>query len=231
VHEVVGRAESARGEVVARRRLGNPDDAAVLELRVNGVFVMDTAETGTERRLARAALAQVPHPRRILVGGLGLGFTLAELLTDPRVEHVLVAEIEPAVVEWMRAGVLPGAEHLADPRVRVVVADVRDLAADLAADAASDPHDAYDVVLLDVDNGPDYLVHEGNAALYEPAFLARCRDLLAPGGAVAVWSSTGSPALEAAMREVFGRCEPVPVPVDLQGRHERYWVFTSKMVQ
>jgi spermidine synthase len=227
VHEVVARAQSARGEVVLRRRSGSQPEG-VLELRVNGVFVMDTAQTGTERRLARATLAQVPDPRRILVGGLGLGFTLAELLTDPRVQQVLVAEIEPAVVAWMRAGVLPGAEHLADPRVRVAVADVRDLAADLAD--ACDAYDAYDVVLLDVDNGPDFLVHDSNAALYETGFLARCRELLAPGGALAVWSSTGSPALEAAMREVFGGCEVVPVAVDLQGRDERYWLFTSKMV-
>ena len=221
MHDVVARAESERGEVVVRRRPG-PEDA-VLERRVNGVFVMDTAETGTERRLARATLAGVDHPRRILVGGLGLGFTLTELLADPRVQEVLVAEIEPAVVEWMLAGVLPGADQLADPRVQVVVADVRDLATELA-------DGAYDVVLLDVDNGPDFLVHEGNAALYQPGFLARCRDLLAPGGALAVWSSTGSPALEAAMREVFGGCDVTPVAVDLQGRDERYWLFTSKMV-
>ena len=224
---MVARADAERGEVVVRRRTSpdSPDsqDEDVLELRVNGVFVMDTAETGTERRLARATLDQLDHPRRILVGGLGLGFTLAELLADPRVEHVLVAEIEPAVVEWMRAGVLPGAEHLADPRVQVVVADIRDLPDELA-------DGAYDVVLLDVDNGPDFLVHERNAAVYEPGFLARCKRLLAPDGALAVWSSTGSSALEAAMRKVFGRCHVVPVAVDLQGRDERYWLFTSRMV-
>jgi spermidine synthase len=230
VHEVVARAESARGEVVVRRRAGGAPgdpigtaDGALLELRVNGVFVMDTAETGTERRLARATLAQVAQPRRVLVGGLGLGFTLAELLTDPRVEQVLVAEIEPAVVTWMRQGVLPGGEYLADPRVRVVVADLRDLVADLAGGD-------HDVILLDVDNGPDFLVHEGNAALYEPGFLTRCRRLLAAQGALSVWSSTGSPALETAMREVFGDCRVDPVAVDLQGRDERYWLFTSKMV-
>jgi len=222
---VVARAESGRGEVlVRRRRTGNDGQGEdVLELRVNGMFVMDTAETGTEQRLARATLAAVACPRRILVGGLGLGFTLAELLDDPRVEQVLVAEIEPAVVEWMRAGVLPGAAQLADPRVRVAVGDVRDLAAELG-------DGDYDVILLDVDNGPDFLVHEANAALYEPDFLARCRRLLAPAGALAVWSSTGSPELEAAMREAFGGCDVVPQPVDLQGRDERYFLFTSKMV-
>jgi spermidine synthase len=230
-HEVVARAESERGEVVVRRRSRSSSDAGsathdedVLELRVNGVFVMDTAETDTERRLARATLTRLAHPRRILVGGLGLGFTLAELLADARVEHVLVAEVEPSVVEWMRAGVLPGAEHLADARVQVVVDDIRTRVRDL-------PEGAYDAVLLDVDNGPDFLVHEDNAQLYEPGFLTQCRRLLGPGGALAVWSSTGSAALEAAMRQVFGDCDVVAVAVDLQGRAEQYWIFTSKMVQ
>jgi spermidine synthase len=103
------------------------------------------------------------------------------------------------------------------------VADLRDLVADLAGGD-------HDVILLDVDNGPDFLVHEGNAALYEPGFLTRCRRLLAAQGALSVWSSTGSPALETAMREVFGDCRVDPVAVDLQGRDERYWLFTSKMV-
>ena len=219
----MARAESPRGEVVLRRPAEGQDED-VLELRVNGVFVMDTAKTGTERRLARATLARVNHPQCILVGGLGLGFTLAELLADPGVQEVLVAEIEPAVVEWTRAGVLPGADQLAVRRVHVVVTDVRDLAGDMA-------DGTYDAVLLDVDNGPDFLVHAANAALYEPGFLARCRELLTPGGALAVWSSTGSPGLEAAMRAVFGGCDVAPVAVDLQGRDERYWLFTSKMVQ
>jgi spermidine synthase len=224
-HEVVAQAASERGEVVVRRR---SDDS--LELRVNGVFVMDTAETTTERALARATLDQVGRPHRILVGGLGLGYTVRELLADDRVGHVTVAEIEPAVVGWMRDGVLPGADLLADPRVDVVVDDVR---AVVRAHAAG----AYDVVLLDVDNGPDFLVYDANAAVYESPFLAQCRRVLTgpgtdtAGRALAVWSSTRSAQLETAMRRVFGACQAVPVPVDLQGRDERYWLFTSKMVR
>ncbi|HEX2175095.1 MAG TPA: hypothetical protein VHG70_04220 [Nocardioidaceae bacterium] len=218
-HEVVARADSERGEVVVRRR-----GDEVLELRVNGVFVMDTAQTTTERLLARATLDRVAAPRRILVGGLGLGYTVRELLADDRVEYVLVAEIEPAVVTWMRDGVLPGAELLTDPRVEVVVADVR-----RAVDEAR--HGSFDVVLLDVDNGPDFLVHDCNAVVYGGEFLAACRRLLTDDGAVAVWSSTYSLALATTGRDVFGTFDAVPVPVDLQGRDERYWLFASKMVQ
>jgi spermidine synthase len=216
-HETLARVDGARGEVVVRRRA----DGA-LELRVNGVFVMDTAETASERLLARAALAATEHPRRVLVGGLGIGFTLRELLADRRVEQVVVAEVEPAVVDWMRCGLLPGADLLDEPRVRVQVGDVRDV-------VASAPRGGCDLVLLDVDNGPDFLVHDDNAAVYGAAFLTRCRDALAPGGALAVWSSTPAEALQVRMTEVLGGCDPRPVPVTLQGRDERYWLLTSKM--
>ncbi len=216
--EVVARARTERGEVVVRRRAGD-----VLELRVNGVFVMDTAETGTERLLARATLAQVAHPRRVLVGGLGLGFTVSELLTDERVEQVSVAEIEPAVVEWMRAGVLPGGQLLGDPRVQVRVGDVR-------AEVARAPAQGYDVVLLDVDNGPDFLVYDANAEVYGERFLTECRRVLDDHGALTVWSSTRSEVLAGALRRVFGTVEARPLAVDLQGRDEQYWLFTGKMM-
>jgi spermidine synthase len=214
----VARARTERGEVVVRRRA---DD--VLELRVNGVFVMDTAETGTERLLARATLAQVARPGRVLVGGLGLGFTVRELLADERVEEVFVAEIEPDVVDWMRTGVLPGADLLADSRVQVQVADVRTV-------VARAPSHGYDVVLLDVDNGPHFLVYEDNAEVYRACFLARCRRVLDVDGALAVWSSTRSDVLADALRGVFGAVEVAPLDVDLQGRDEQYWLHTSKIM-
>jgi spermidine synthase len=217
--EVVARAETDRGEVVVRRRAGE-----VLELRVNGVFVMDTLETGTERLLARATLGQVERPRRVLVGGLGLGFTVRELLADERVEQVVVAEIEPAVVDWMRAGVLPGGDVLTDPRTQVQVGDVRTV-------VARAPSHGYDAVLLDVDNGPDFLVYDDNAAVYGAPFLTECRRVLDGQGALAVWSSTRSDVLAEALRTVFGTVEVTPSAVGLQGRDEHYWIHTSKMME
>jgi spermidine synthase len=216
--EVVARAETERGEVVVRRRTDE-----VLELRVNGVFVMDTAQTGTERLLARATLEQVERPRRVLVGGLGLGFTVRELVADEGVEQVVVAEIEPAVVDWMRAGVLPGGDLVTDPRVHVQVGDVR-------AAVARAPSQGYDVVLLDVDNGPDFLVYDANAEVYGERFLAECRRVLDDHGALTVWSSTRSDVLADALRTVFGTVEVTSFDVDLQGRTEQYWLFTSKML-
>ncbi len=213
----IARAESERGELVLRER-----DDGTLELRANGVFVMDTAETRSERALASEALARHDDPRSVLVGGLGLGYTLGEVLADARVRRVVVAEIEPALVGWLRDGTVPpGPSLLADPRVQVVVGDVADTLA--GADAA------YDLVLLDVDNGPGYLVHEANAALYGHDLLAATKRAIRPGGLCVVWSAAPDEGLRTAMTRVFGDAEAAAYDVDLQGRAEHYWLYLARV--
>ena len=171
----IARAESERGELVLRERRDEGAPPA-LELRANGVFVMDTVETSTERALAAAALALVEEPRAVVVGGLGLGFTMHEVLADPRVERCAVVEIEQALVDWMRDGTVPhGPALLADERVVVVDADV-------AVALAEARPASYDLVLLDVDNGPGYLVHEQNAgALHARPSSSAAAAALRPG--------------------------------------------------
>ena len=224
-HAEVARSASERGEVVLSRRIdpdapdGTPE---VLELRVNGVFVMDSLETTSETALAGAALAQVETPRTVLVGGLGLGFTAHEVLSDHRVEHVVVAEIEDALVGWFRNGTIPhGAAFLADRRVTVAAADVQQLVEEAAPGS-------FDLVLLDVDNGPDFLVYDTNAAIYESTFLERVRVALRPGGALAVWSSTESPRLIGTMSSVFDDCTSEGHPVTLQGREDEFWLHVAR---
>ncbi len=221
-HVELARAESERGELVLRER--RPDDGPTsLELRANGVFVMDNVEVGTERALAREALTLVADPRAVVVGGLGLGFTMHEVLADSRVETCAVVEIEQALVDWMRDGTIPhGPALLADQRVTVVVADV-------AVALAEARPASYDLVLLDVDNGPGYLVHAGNAALYEVPALEAARAILRPGGALVVWSMAEAPELEAALREVFAEVEALPHEVRLQERDERYWLYVARV--
>jgi spermidine synthase len=223
----VARSSSERGQLVLRERRHEPHDRAgargptVLELRANGLFVMDTAEHGSERALAEAALDVVPVPRRVLVGGLGLGYTLDRVLSDHRVEHVDVVQLEPALVSWMRDGTIPhGPQLLADVRVRVVVADVGQALAEARGTT-------YDVVLLDVDNGPDQLVHETNAALYDAPFLRVVRERLTTGGALVVWSAERAPRLERTLNAVFDRVEEQPHAVRLQERDEHYWLYAA----
>ena len=195
----------ADDDVVVRRR----DDGA-LELRVNGVFVMDDVETTSERRLAQVVLDH--GARDVLVGGLGLGFTVRTLLADDRVRRVVVAELHPEVVS---------ANGLVDPRLDMVIGDVRDI-------VPAQPDGCADAVLLDVDNGPDSLVHAGNAAVYEDTFVAECARILQPGGTLAVWSMADSPALRATLGDHLADVDAERVPVRLQGRDEAYWIITAR---
>jgi spermidine synthase len=222
-YEEVARSESDRGELVLRRRDdGGGDGPSVLELRANGVFVMDSSEHASERALAEAALELVDQPARVLVGGLGLGYTLDRVLGDRRVERCDVIEIEPALVEWMRDGTIPhGRQLLADQRARVIVGDVAS-AVDEAGPAS------YDVVLLDVDNGPGQLVHEANEALYGEPFLHAVREVLTTGGALVVWSAGRAPELLADLSSAFGAAEERPHDVRLQDRDERYWLYVAR---
>jgi spermidine synthase len=215
--ETVARASSRRGELVLRRR-----DDGHLELRANGVFVMDTLEHTSERALAEHALELAgDHPLRVLVGGLGLGFTLGAVLADHRVHLCTVVEIEPDLVGWLSDGTVPhGSELLADRRVDVQVADVADV---LGAAAAP-----YDLVLLDVDNGPGYLVHDTNAALYAPPALSAARSALAPGGILVVWSAAAAPNLNAALREVFGNADEQEYDVTGHGRVGQYFLYSTR---
>jgi spermidine synthase len=188
---VLDRQPGVSGELVLRRQGRHH------ELVVDGTFLMDTRDGRSERLLARCALDAAARPRRVLVGGLGLGFTLAEVLADPRVERVTVAELEPVLVGWHRRFLrgLTGAA-LVDPRTTVHVGDVvRLIASALPA--------SWDAVCLDVDNGPDWLARPQNARLYGPAGVRDLARTLDPGGALAVWSANPAPDLQARLREVF----------------------------
>ena len=184
-----------------------------LEVVSNGVFLMDTRDGRSERLLVRAALDAHPDPGRLLVGGLGVGFSLVEAVADARLTAIDVVEIEPDLVGWHASHlrhVTGGA--LADPRVRVVVADLRDhLATVGTGDVAR-----YDVVCLDVDNGPGWTVFEGNAVLYAPAGLERVLDAVEPGGVLAVWSAHASQPFKALLRDRLDdvRTETVDVHLD-----------------
>lgn len=187
-----------------------------LELRVNGVFVMDDQETTSERALARTVIEL--GARQVLVGGLGLGFTLRELLRSPQVTRVVVAELHAEIVQWLRDGTVPGAEALADPRTQVVVDDVRAVVAD-------QPPESLDAIVLDVDNGPDFLVHDENASVYGSRFVAECAARLRPGGHLCVWSMDDSSGVRDAMAAHLVEVTAEAVPVRLQGRDEHYWIL------
>jgi spermidine synthase len=101
--------------------------------------------------------------------------------------------------------------------------------ADIVAALVEARETSYDLVLLDVDNGPGYLVHATNAALYEPPALTEVRRILRPGGALVVWSAAEAPELEESLRSVFGEVTAERHEVKLQDRDEAYWLYLARV--
>lgn len=205
---VLDRREGPYGEVVLRRQ------GELLQIIANGCFLMDTSDGRSERLLVRTALdawsaaAGGGAGPRLLIGGLGVGFSLCEAAAEPRWGRITVVERERAIIDWHRAGPLAAlsADALADPRCTLAHTD---LLAHLA-----DPGARYDVLCLDIDNGPDWTVTDDNRSLYSPAGLAVCRAALAPGGILAVWSAQRSAAFGESLRNAgFSgvRTEEIPV--------------------
>lgn len=166
-----------------------------ISIRAAGVELMSTREHHSEERLAAVACAGLADRRgaAVLIGGLGLGFTLRATLQLLAADAtVVVAELVPAVIAWNRDPALGlAADALADPRVRLVAGDV---AATIAAG-----RDRFDCILLDVDNGPRGLTAAANDGLYGAAGLAAAWRALKPGGRLAVWSAGADSAFAARM--------------------------------
>lgn len=200
---VVERVAGHCGELVLRRQ------GEHFEVIANGVFLMDTRNGESERLLVRAAAERMPRRGRMLIGGLGVGFSLAEAVAQPRVAEVVVVEREPAVIGWARGSLAAhNGAALDDPKVRCVETDLLDWLAEPDQD-----QDGFEAICLDIDNGPLWTVSDGNRALYGHAGLRRLAGRLTVGGVLAVWSAAVSPAFEAALRRRFTTVQARPVPV------------------
>lgn len=177
--ELLGEAQAPDGTTVTLTR----HDREFLIL-AGGKPLMSSRMHGSEQALATFGCRHVPADEPcVMVGGLGMGFTLrATLDLLPPDASVVVAELIPAMVEWNRGPLGPLADHpLKDPRVRV---DVRDALETLREHAVT-----FDAILMDVDNGPAAFTAAGNASLYNDVGLAAARAALKPGGVLAVWSA------------------------------------------
>jgi spermidine synthase len=173
----------------------------------DGGQLMNTRMHGSEDALAAIPCRKIagrPQPR-VLIGGLGMGFTLASALLHLGADaEVAVAELVPGVVEWNR-GPLGGKSGypLLDPRTRLIQGDV--------AEALQAAERAYDAIMLDVDNGPEGLTQKGNGWLYSAEGLRQCHRALRPKGILAVWSASADRRFSDKVRNAGFKVEEVQV--------------------
>jgi spermidine synthase len=199
----LGRAKAPDGGTLVLRNRGGD-----YEIRVDGHELMSSRAHGSEEALARLGCADAlkSEKPRVLVGGLGMGYTLRATLDFlPATAEVVVAELVPAVVEWNRGPLAHLAGNpLADPRAVVHTGDV---VAYLRAQTVR-----FDAILLDVDNGPRALTRKGNQVLYTPTGLDLLRRTLRRGGCLAVWSSDRYPDFVRLMQKKGFKASSTDVP-------------------
>ncbi len=208
-----------------RRELLSRPGVVITEITLDHQLLMSSYNTVSERALADEALAR--HPGRdlsVLVGGLGLGYTAAAALQSQRVQRVEVIELFPAVVGFLRGGLVPlSTELLADPRFGVREGDVY-------ATLREPPTERWDVVLIDIDHSPGDHLGPGHESFYTESGLAQAKHHLAPGGILAVWSYQESSPFIDALRAGFAVVEVVPVIYlnDLVDEEHTDWLFVAR---
>jgi spermidine synthase len=215
---LIERSETPDGTRIELMRRGEQ-----FSIRANGEMLMNSNLHGSEEALAEIALAALDvrarSAARVLVGGLGCGYTLAAALSRLGPDaSVSVAEIAPAVVRWNRdvLGQLTG-KPLDDRRVNVLETDICDL-------FRSRRH-IFDAVLLDVDNGPRAVARKSNGWLYTPAGLAAIRAALNPGGVLAIWSAGPEVGFSDQMRAAGFRVVLQRTPARRGRTRQRHWIW------
>jgi spermidine synthase len=217
--KVIDRAPApGGGELVLQQR------GEEFAIRVNGRELMSSRQHGSEEKMAEVACAGLAGKKpRVLVGGLGLGYTVrAALERLPPSAEVVVSELVPAVVVWNQGVLAPLAGRpLEDTRVKVEARDVGELLRE--ADGT------YDAVLLDVDNGPEALTQEQNRWLYGERGLGTIRRALKSRGVVVVWSASPDHLFANRLKRAGFDTEVVETPARGKGGGPMHTLFIGRV--
>jgi spermidine synthase len=219
--ELLGTAQVPGG---AELRLFRHDRDFMIVL--GGNELMSSRQNGSEIALAKETLARLGNPRSptVLIGGYGMGFTLraAQEATGPEAELV-VCELVPEIIQWARGPMADlAAGCLDDPRVRLMMGDVAIL--------IDGGRNEYDAILLDVDNGPDGLVRDGNNGLYRNSGLRAAMHALKPGGILAIWSAYADPAFTTRLKKAGFEVEDITVRARTNGKGPRHTIWFARKV-
>jgi spermidine synthase len=227
--EILADESTALGSLCLRRReLLSEPGTVITEITLDHQLLMSSYYTASERALSRVALEMhAGNELRLLIGGLGLGYTAHEALASPRVAHVEVVEFLPQVIDWLGRELVPLAGELnAESRLEVVAGDVY---ARLATQpTAGSP--AFDLILIDVDHSPDEKLDATSTSFYCARGLQLAKRHLAPGGVLGVWSYAENSPFADALRQVFRevRLEEVTYENAQEGGDSSDWLFFAR---
>ena len=226
--------QTPMGEISLRRRVEPSLGVEVHEVKLGDEYLMSSLFTAGEVALARLGLAETRRGGLdVLVGGLGLGYTAAAALEDPRVRSLTVVDAVAAVIDWHERDLLPDTSGLAaDPRTRLVHGDFFAAVASGSGFGPGTP-ERYDVVLLDVDHTPRHVLHPSHAPFYTEDGLRELTQVLAPDGVLALWSDDTEPDREfvATLGGVFAhaRAEVVAFPNPLTRGESSNTVYLGRL--
>lgn len=225
-----------------RRELLSKPGTMVTEVTLNHEFLMSSYLTESERALTRLGLERLQESeqsgaqadsseKRVLVGGLGLGYTAAEALNEASVTHVEVVEFLPQVVGWLRDGLIPLAEQLnSELRLQVTQGDIY---ARLTGPAMVDSvPTTFDLIAIDVDHSPEDVLGDQSHGFYTLEGLRKTSKHLNANGVLAVWSYDDNTPLLDKMKVVFAdvSVEKVTVWNDLINEEQTDWLFFGRKV-
>lgn len=201
--EILDDCDTPFGRLTLRRReLLSRQGTIITEVTIDHVMLMSSHHTVSERALVEEALAlHTGHDLRVLIGGLGLGYTAHEALASDRIATVDVVELVPQVIAWTREGKIPLAEALNAASALVLHQG------SIFDGLAAAPDRSFDLILIDVDHAPDDLLHPVSRRFYTQDGLRAARRHLADHGVLALWSTAGNDEFARDLEAVFSRTQ------------------------
>jgi spermidine synthase len=221
--KILAYEDTSLGPLCLRRReLLSEPGTVVTEVTLNHEFLMSSYNTDSERAISnRAVEIHGGSNLKALVGGFGLGYTAWELLQHTCVASVEVIEFLPQVLDWLREGLIPLSTELnAAQQLRLTPGDVYQR-------LLSEPEEAFDLIVIDVDHAPSDQLGEDEHEFYTAAGLATAKTHLTDGGVLAVWSYAENSSFSAALRETFDtvHVEPIRTFNPLVDHEQTDWLF------
>jgi spermidine synthase len=224
---ILTRVVTPQGELQLQQWLETDEkNQPVYEIIFNGVFLMASYNELSEKELATLAVEPLASERqdiRVLVGGLGIGYTLRAVLDCAGIQAVDVVEIEQYIISWAKSFFRElNGYACSDSRVHLIKMDL--------GDYIFTTEKSYDAIILDVDNGPTWLALGSNQRLYEKPALDEMKGLLRDGGVFIVWAAQKCTAFQKRLEDVFGRTELITVQdTDRRGRSIDYFIYRARL--